>query len=262
MSLLGFPTTPTNMFQSCTDFNVYVTQKSSEKETDDKKPNKCKTAPAANQSNSKSEKAPTKSTASNQTVTPESIQICSTIYHLWQMPVRFGSNTFNCYLDSGAMMCVMRKDTYDMLDAKANPLEPFPGNVYGISNKAQKVYGQGNLPYAIDGNIFHASTVVADVTPAALLGLNFLVENGAVVNYQAGRLSLNNKEYALSTKNESRPRRMTLINNVMIKPFTETTIELKPKSGCKLLRSDMVISPLRDTMRRTGLVMGHTCKTY
>ena len=156
------------------------------------------------------------------------------------------------------MMCVMRKDIYDKMDASIHPLKHFLVLFVVLEMLLRKVYGYANLPYVIDGITYKALTVVTDTGPSVLLGLNFLVEHKAVINYETGKLALNGHDYTLSTKHESKPRRMANINNVTIAAKSESTIELKPVRRNSRLAPEVVISPLRDFARRTGLVLGHT----
>ena len=189
---------------------------------------------------------------------PDVVQVSSAIYHLWYLPVTFGKSTVNCFLDSGAMVSVMRKDIYDLLPANKHPLLPFPGVVKGISASPTHVHGQCVMPYTIDGIAYEALTVVADIGPSVLLGLNFLIDNKAVVDYELGQLKLNGREYILTSKRENRARRLTMVNNITIAPRSETTVEMKPRQGNKRITSSVVVSPLHDMTRRTGLIMGHT----
>ena len=147
----------------------------------------------------------------------------------------------------------MRKDIYEngCLHAPQHLLV-----LLGLGNVAQ-CYGYANLPSVIDGITYKALTVVTDTGPSVLLGLNFLVEHKAVINYETGKLALNGHDYTLSTKHESKPRRMANINNVTIAAKSESTIELKPVNVIHAWPR-VVISPLRDFARRTGLVLGHT----
>ena len=174
------------------------------------------------------------------------------------MPVVFNGTTVNCFLDSGAMVTVMRKDIYDLLPAIDYPLATFPGVVRGISSSPTKVYGQCLIPYTIDGIAYKAVTIVADVGPAVILGLNFLIHNKAVVDYELGQLKLNGKDYILKTKTEQRSRRLAMVSNVTIAPHSETSVELKAKSKHGRISSCVVVSPLRNITERTGIVMGHT----
>ena len=82
-----------------------------------------------------------------ETETPDVIQVSSAIYHLWCLPVTLGTSTVNCYLDSDAMVSVMRKDIYELLPANLCPLQPFPGVVNSISLRPTPVHGQCVLPY-------------------------------------------------------------------------------------------------------------------
>ena len=204
------------------------------------------------------EKDKTCTTPPNETDKPAVIQVSSSIYHLWCLPVVLNGTTVNCYLDSGAMVSVMRKDIYDLLSADEYPLMTFPGVVRGISSKPTKVYGQCLIPYLIDGIAYKALTIVADVSPAVLLGLNFLIDNKAVVDYELGQLKLDGREYILTTKQEQRPRKLTMVNNVTLAPLSETSIELKAQSGGGRMSSCVVVSPMTNVTSRTGLVMGHT----
>ena len=196
------------------------------------------------------------STATNDP--PAVVQVSSSIYHLWCLPVVFNGETVNYFLDSGAMVTVMRKDVYDLLSADDYPLTTFPGVVRGISSSPTKVYGQCLIPYTIDGIAYKALTIVADIGPTVLLGLNFLIDNKAVVDYELGQLKLNGKEYILKTRSEQRSRTLALVSNVTIAPLSETSVELKTKSNNGRISSCVIVSPLRNITGRTGIVMGHT----
>ena len=144
-------------------------------------------------SNAESGSATTSANAPREGAKPEKDQVIvvgSAVHHLWCLPITIGRARVNAYVDSGAMSCVMQKKVYDMYPKGTVSLRPFHGVVQGINGPPAKVYGMCDIPYDIEGYTYHAPTVIADVGPKILLGLSFLHQHEAVVNYRTGLLTM------------------------------------------------------------------------
>ena len=191
---------------------------------------------------------------------PPVIQIGSAIHHLWCLPVAIGKSTVMAYVDSGAMSCLMQKDIFDLFPKGTIQLERFPGRVQGISGKPTKVYGMANIPYTVDGYTFEASTIVADISPQILIGLNFLTEHKARVDYATGEMTIGNQEFLMTKKTDSRCTKLVLVENVSIKGLSENIVQLKAPNKRRKIRSTIVVSPLRK-LPCEGMVVGNTLTT-
>jgi len=73
----------------------------------------------------------------------------------------------------------MQKSVSDLYPTGSIKLNRFLGTVHGISGTPTKVYGMAKIPYTVDGYTFEAMTIVADISPQILIGLNFLTEHRA-----------------------------------------------------------------------------------
>ena len=182
------------------------------------------------------------------------IQVGAMFHQLWCLPVRIGRSTVMAYVDVGAMSCVMRKSVYDMYPRGAHPLRPFHGVVRGISDQPATTYGVADIAYDVDGYIFTAETVIADVGPQILLGLNFLKPNGALVDHGKGVVYIGDQEFNLRKKTSCKTTKMVLINNVTVAGNTEHVVDLRPKRRKTVSDCSVVVSPLKQIPEGLSLI--------
>jgi hypothetical protein len=153
-------------------------------------------------------------------------QIATGTSHLWCLNVKLKRGNVLAYVDSGSMSSVIRKDIYDE-NYNHIKLEKFDGKIQGVSGKAPKCYGLCQIPYNIGGYIYTATTLVADVRPQILLGLNLLEKYGSSIDYGTGEIILGKQHLVMRKKNNNRLAKLGLINNVILLPNTEHTIRMR-----------------------------------
>ena len=203
------------------------------------------------------EKPPTKPTETCSIEDCPIIQVGSAIHHLWCLPISIGHSKVMAYVDSGAMSCLMQKAVYDLYPKGSIKLNMFPGTVQGISGKPTKVYGIADIPFVVDGYTYYASTIVADITPQILIGLNFLTKHHAIVDYSTGEMNIGEQQFLLTKKSNSRCKKLVLFGNVSIKGYSEAVIPLKAPKKRRRISSTIIVSPLRK-LPQEGLVVGNS----
>jgi hypothetical protein len=149
-------------------------------------------------------------------------QIAAGTSHLWCLNVKLRRGDVLAYVDSGSMCSVIRKDIYEQNFAHIK-LEKFSGRIQGVSGKAPKCYGVCEIPYNIGGYIYTATTLVADVRPQILLGLNLLEKYGSVINHKTGEMVLGRQRLLMRRKNNNKLAKLGLLNHVILLPDTEHT---------------------------------------
>jgi hypothetical protein len=154
------------------------------------------------------------------------------------------------------MSSVIRKDIYDN-NYQHIKLEKFDGKIQGVSGKAPRCYGVCQIPYNIGGYIYTATTLVADVRPQILLGLNMLEKYGSSIDYGTGEIVLGNQHLVMRKKNNNRLARLGLINNVILLPNTEHTVRMKAMNHDRKLRSMVMVESCKNTSKYPVL-MGNT----
>ena len=149
-------------------------------------------------------------------------QIAAGTSHLWCLNVKLRRGDVLAYVDSGSMSSVIRKDIYEQNFAHIK-LEKFSGRIQGVSGKAPKCYGVCEIPYDIGGYIYTATTLVADVRPQILLGLNLLEKYGSVINHKTGEMILGGQCLVMRRKSNNRLANLGLINHVILPDMEYTT---------------------------------------
>ena len=185
------------------------------------------------------------------------IQIGSAIHHLWCLPIAIGKSRIMAYVDSGAMSSLMKKSVFDLFPLGTIELKPFQGVVQGISGKPTKVYGTAKIPYNVDGYIYYADTIIADIAPQILIGLNFLTEHKARVDYATGEMIVGDHQFMMCKKTNNRCTKLVLVENTTVEGLSEKIICLKSPRKKHKVKSTVMVSPLK-TLPRDGLVLGNT----
>ena len=179
------------------------------------------------------------------------------MHELFAVPIPVGKATVCAYIDSGAMLCLMQKKVFDLFPKGFLTLKPFHGIVQGVSGSPVKVYGIVEVPYVIDGYTYITKTVIADCAPRILLGMNFLRNHRAIVNYDSGEMSIGSHTFLLTKKTNTRCTKLVLVNNLTVGKHSEQVVMLKAPRKKHQIAATTMVTPIHKTTQ-SGLVFGNT----
>jgi transposase InsO family protein len=178
--------------------------------------------------------------------------------------LNIGKITAEALVDSGSQVNGLSLDTYRKSGLQNKyPLQNSVIKVIeGVSGETAEVLGAITLPINLGGITTSTEFLVLQkLNYAAILGLEFLQNNNATLDFQNRVLSLQHgvTKVQLNNVRVQQPQYATTMNNIRIPPFSEVVIPLKSPRDNKL-RGDIRLEPAHSMLKQRHLV-GSKCIT-
>ena len=165
------------------------------------------------------------------------------------------------------MITAIDKSTFDAIpNANSYHLKPQLGSLTAANGQAITVYGSCTLPIHFGGpqaKIYHTEVLIANINSKAILGMNFMLENGVAIDFATGTLSINGLS-VLATKGSPRTRthRVKCAKTTYIPPRAESIIPLSYRNPTKPAGDTRLVQPSYRFSTSTGLFLGRTLVNF
>ena len=138
-----------------------------------------------------------------------------------------GDTEYDLCLDSGSQSTILRTDVFEKIPPEERPtIYPFHGKLIGIGGIDQNVRGVARVPFTIDGTTFMVDTLIADIRPCGLLGINFLKENEGSIDFTTGQVTLRGRSFALGQRLNSKIINLVTVSHVRLASNSEIVLEM------------------------------------
>jgi len=134
---------------------------------------------------------------------------------------KVGTKICSCLLDTGSDVCLI-----PLSSARSEHITPTSKTLTAANGTPIEVLGEVMLQFRVDSFSTVVKGLVSDHISEVMLGIDWLVENGAVWEFGQRRIKLGNKYYPLSSRKDdtNRCRKVVLRGDVIIPPRSELNV--------------------------------------
>ena len=176
----------------------------------------------------------------------------------WRLPIRIGDYKTEAPIDSGAHITLIRDDIVSRLSREYRKIRPTTTWYTSVNGDQKKAIGELRAPVQVSTKRIWVDFVVVDMKDPILLGMNFVFETKAIIDFGGGTLQIGRETIFLEMEGRPKTARMTVRRSTVIPARSETIIEIVPISKRHRHNGTVAIQPLPTFPENTGLVMGHT----
>lgn len=190
--------------------------------------------------------------------TADIIKMNKLVVQLWCLSAKICDKSVSCFIDSGSQATVLKTSVFNKISENERPkLRKYSGQLVGVDGGNCSVAGVARLPFMIQDQVYYTDTIVADIQPDCLIGLNFLIDHNAVPDFANGTMRLKEMTVLLTHKPSNKSCRLALVNKVTIAAKSEAVVMLTSKKKVNLPEAAMV-TPLRRFSYNTGVYLGRS----
>ena len=179
----------------------------------------------------------------------------------WRLPVRIGDQRFSALLDTGAQISLIRKDLVKLLPPDCRQLQPSNVLIHDVNGEDTPVDGMTQVPIRVGHKEIRIPIFAASIHDPLLLGMNFMVDAKATIDFCKGTCQVDNEIVFLENEKPGASFRLAVRRCEVLPPLSETVVELFPISQVKKKTGPIIVQPLSSFPEENGLVMGRTLST-
>ena len=186
-----------------------------------------------------------------------------TVTGSWRLPVTIGKKRVFGVFDSGAQTTVVRPDMMRHVPERYRHVRPSNIKLVGVHQNDSAIDGEARIPMKVGTKTFLVDVCVADIADSVLLGMNFITQIGALVDFNTGNVTMGTEEVYMQREPEnSHTARLVVRKAIAIPSRSERVIELNPQVRKVKPGETMLVQPVRAFTTKTGLVMARSLATH
>ena len=160
-------------------------------------------------------------------------------------------------LDCGSLICILNNEMFNRIGI-GNTLGRVGSKVVGAEGSQLNILGTVELDIAVDGIKTKQLFYICDnLKQSALLGMDFLRNNGCVVDFHEGTLHAGNTQVKLKDETSWEVHRVSLVHTVTIQPDQKVDLVCEVK-GANLQGIQGVLEPMDKFFQRFPIALPST----
>lgn len=160
-------------------------------------------------------------------------------------------------VDCGSPICILSNEVFNCIGL-GNTLGRVGSKVVGAEGSQLNILGTVELDIAVDGIKAKQLFYICDnLKQSALLGMDFLRNNGCVVDFNEGTLHAGNTQVKLKDKSSWEVHRVSLVDTVTIQPDQKVDLVYEVK-GANLEGIQGVLEPMDKFFKRFPIAVPST----
>lgn len=185
----------------------------------------------------------------------------------WDVPLYIGDARIEFLFDSGSMITAIAKDTFDKIPGAADcKLKPHRGTLSAANGQPIAVHGHCTVPLHFGGlnkdRTYPTQVLIADISNSAIIGMNFMVDNGINLDFRDGTISVDGiTVFSHQGKDQVKTQRLRCSKTTYIPPRSESLIPISHRRDMTNKATRLVQPSYRFTTA-TGLFLGRTLTEF
>ena len=166
------------------------------------------------------------------------------------------------------MITAISKRVFDTLpNASQLPLLPHNGVLTAANGQQITVYGHCTLPIHFgsptSNQVIDTQVMIADIRSTAILGINFMAENGVSIDFGTGQITIQGVT-VFSSRGPADPKvyRLQCANTTYIPPRAESVITVAHKRAYPNITTPCIVNPSYRFTTTTGLFLGRSLVVF
>ena len=154
-------------------------------------------------------------------------------------------------IDTGAGVSLLSQSAYQGLGARKPKMKSSKTNLTTANGEPLESQGTCRLSFRLDGQRFSHDMVIGDLSGiSGILGMDFLIKNGAEIDIASGVLRLHGRAVKLCRESTSMCARIKVTDTVSVPPHSEMFVKAKVAGEWAESAEEGLIEPL--TPSRSG----------
>lgn len=179
----------------------------------------------------------------------------------WCVPVRIGRGTINKVtglIDSGAQPTIIREDVLRLVPDVYNRRRESAVRIMDVHGHTGPRIEQVTIPITIGTKTTDVDVCIADIKDPCILGMNFMHQVGAKIDFGQGILTIGHEQTILEMEETTKCARLVVRRTTVVPAHSEALVPMKTITKGTNSRHPMVVEPLKNFVNETGLAMGKT----
>ena len=177
----------------------------------------------------------------------------------WRLPVTVGKKKVFGIFDSGSQATVIRPDMMKHVPEKYRQIRPSAIKIIGIHEDISGIDGEARIPMKVGSKVYLVDVCVAPLKDSVLLGMNFIDQLQAKVDFHSGNVTIGTEEVYMQREHQHvSAAKLTVRRATVVAARSEQLIELKSQVRTLKHGVPMLIQPVRAFSTNTGLVMARS----